>query len=278
MNDQRPAGSGAGSAAHPPAPDREMPAEWYELATADHFWMSWRLRVCRRLLHDAGLGADRRLTGLEIGCGRGLLQRQLADATGWTIDGCDLNREALAENDSSTGRAVFYDVHERRPDLEEAYDFLVLFDVLEHIDRTDAFLESALFHLRPGGFVLVNVPALMALYSDYDRVVGHLRRYRRRTLAVELTATPALELVEMRYWGLTMLPMLLARKAVTALQSRPEAIMSTGFRPPGRLFSAAMRLVMRCETALTSRPVLGTSLMALARKPAGRAAGRDQSM
>ena len=246
--------------------DSEMPARWYELAAADHFWVQWRIRVCRRLLADTGLAAGRPLRGLEIGCGQGLLQRQLAESTTWTIDGCDLNREALADNDSATGRSFFYDIHERRAELRQAYDFLVLFDVLEHVAQTAHFLESALFHLRRGGFLLINVPALMMLYSEYDRVVGHLRRYDRSGLAACLEEA-GLEPVEVRYWGLTMTPLLVARRAIGALQKSPERIISTGFEPPGRLFSATMRSLMRLETAVIRRPFLGTSLMAVARRP-----------
>ena len=65
----------------------------------------------------------------------------------------------------------------------EHYDAVFLLDVIEHIPDDTAFLIAALQHLRRGGLIIVNVPASMLFFSDYDRVAGHVRRYTPGSLA-----------------------------------------------------------------------------------------------
>ena len=66
---------------------------------------------------------------------------------------------------------------------DERFDTVVYIDVLEHIDHDEAQLEEAVRHLEPGGALIVLSPALPALFSPFDRSVGHFRRYTRGSLA-----------------------------------------------------------------------------------------------
>ena len=69
-----------------------MADEWFQFATADHFWMQWRHRLLVRALKRAG---DRVRNALEIGCGHGVARDMLERDLGIPVDGCDLNRTAL---------------------------------------------------------------------------------------------------------------------------------------------------------------------------------------
>ena len=61
-------------------------------------------------------------------------------------------------------------------------DCAFLMDVLEHVDRDDVLLQRVLKILRPGGLVVITVPAHRALWSHHDVFLGHRRRYSRRQL------------------------------------------------------------------------------------------------
>ncbi|MFN3399752.1 MAG: class I SAM-dependent methyltransferase [Ferrovibrio sp.] len=61
-------------------------------------------------------------------------------------------------------------------------DFIYTLNVLEHIEDDQAAVGELYRMLKPGGRLLVYVPAFACLYSAMDRKVGHLRRYRRSTL------------------------------------------------------------------------------------------------
>ena len=68
-------------------------------------------------------------------------------------------------------------------------DTIVLVNVLEHIEDDRAALRRLMAALRPGGHLLLFVPALQFLMSDLDRELGHFRRYHRPELAAKVTAS-----------------------------------------------------------------------------------------
>lgn len=70
-------------------------------------------------------------------------------------------------------------------------DTIVLINVLEHVADDRAALRQLLAALRPGGRLLLFVPALQALMSKLDRSLGHFRRYHRADLMQKTTAAGA---------------------------------------------------------------------------------------
>jgi SAM-dependent methyltransferase len=80
-------------------------------------------------------------------------------------------------------------------------DAVLYLNVLEHIEDDAAELSKAQSALRPGGHLLIFVPALRWLYSDFDRSIGHFRRYRRRELS-ELVEQAGFEIAKLRYFDI----------------------------------------------------------------------------
>src|ERR1700690_621622 len=113
-----------------PAAKVSMADRWFEIASVDHFWVRRRFEVLKRLENSLIAGAREMA---EIGCGHGLLQRQIEDAFNREITGFDLNDYALKQNVSRRSRVCCYDIFQRNPALHEKYDAIFLFDVLEHI-------------------------------------------------------------------------------------------------------------------------------------------------
>jgi 2-polyprenyl-3-methyl-5-hydroxy-6-metoxy-1,4-benzoquinol methylase len=144
---------------------REFPAEWYDSAPDNHFWMVWRLNVILRHLRRLGFDENTEVRGFDIGCGHGALQRQLHSAKSWTIDGCDLNENAVSFSQGHNGNTFFYDIFDFRQNLKEHYDLVFLLDVIEHIPKPIDFLTAARFYLKRYGFMIINVPAIPRLYS-----------------------------------------------------------------------------------------------------------------
>ena len=81
---------------------------------------------------------------------------------------------------------------------DEGFDFIYSLNVLEHIDDDDAAAATWVRKLKPGGRMLIYVPAFQMLYSSMDRQVGHCRRYRRRSLA-EVMRHAGLRVDRVRY-------------------------------------------------------------------------------
>jgi hypothetical protein len=155
------------------AANHQFPERLFDIMPDDHFWLRARFRVFLQEIQKLGINVSDRKLGLDIGCAQGVVQRQLAAHSAWSADGCDLTIPGLDQNSGHSGRVFYYDIIDRRLELRERYDFLMIFDVLEHIADTKAFLEAAVFHLKRGGFVFVNVPAMQSLHSKFDQVLGH---------------------------------------------------------------------------------------------------------
>jgi SAM-dependent methyltransferase len=65
---------------------------------------------------------------------------------------------------------------------DESLDFIYSINVLEHIEDDDEALKLWAKKLKPGGGVFIWVPAFTILYSFFDRLIGHFRRYRKAPL------------------------------------------------------------------------------------------------
>jgi SAM-dependent methyltransferase len=234
-----------------------MADRWFEIASVDHFWIRRRFEVLQRL---AGKLIENASQMAEIGCGHGLLQRQIEDAYNREVTGFDLNEYALKQNVSRRSKVCCYDIFRMAPELQARFDLIFLFDVLEHISDEDSFLQALLFHLKPQGAFLINVPAGQWAFSPYDTAAGHVRRYSIRTLR-EAAARNGLHTLEWTYWGLPLAPTLLLRKLWLIGKKDQSRIITTGFDARSPLLNSALGALSRCEWL--PQKLLGTSLMAV---------------
>ena len=240
----------------PPA-EVSMADRWFEVASPEHFWIRRRLQVLQKLAGDLIACAGEIA---EIGCGHGLLQRQIEDTYGREVTGFDLNEYALHHNKSRRGSVVCYDIFQKNLILLSKFELIFLFDVLEHIKEEDSFLEATLFHLARKGKVILNVPAGQWAYSAYDQAVGHVRRYSITTLR-ETAARSNLHVQAWSYWGLPLIPTLTLRKLWVWGRRDKAAIIQSGFDSRSTLINGLLGVAARCETI--PQKLLGASLMAI---------------
>jgi hypothetical protein len=245
----------------------QFPERLFEIMPDDHFWVRSRFRVFLQETQRLQIDLTHRQLGLDIGCAHGVVQRQLAAVSAWSADGCDLSVAGLTQNSGHSNRVLYYNILDRRSELREGYDFMIIFDVLEHIKDTKTFLEAAIFHLKKGGYVFLNVPAMQSLYSKFDEVLGHVRRYDSRLLSQHL-ADAGLDVLSVRYWGLTMIPIIYLRALLVSFASDADKILKLGFKPPSRLMAAVLSGLLSLETSVSRSPAIGTCLLAVAQKAA----------
>ncbi|MGZ4689167.1 MAG: glycosyltransferase [Acidimicrobiia bacterium] len=184
------------------APDRSMPPAEFDdsdaelsdvlstLEEADNY-ADWIYRLIRPYLGERVL---------EIGAGHGELTERLR--LQGHVTATDLSKRCVDELEVRF--AGCDDVEVLHADVAALgaqrgiFDSVVLINVLEHIDDDVSALADLREVLAPGGSLCVFVPAFEGLYSDFDRKIGHRRRYRRSQLVTTFDRA-GLHVIDARY-------------------------------------------------------------------------------
>jgi len=143
-----------------------------------HWWFRGRRRVIRAELARLPLPPSAEV--LDAGCGSGRTLQELAGLG--RVSGIELSPEAAAV---ARGRGSF-DVRigrlEELPWEDGTFELITCLDVIEHTPDDRVTLRELRRVTRPGGWLLVTVPAYPALWSRHDEANHHFRRYGRGSL------------------------------------------------------------------------------------------------
>ena len=150
-----------------------------------HWWYRGRRRIIGAELQKLPLGAGARV--LDAGCGSGRTLEQLRDhgrAGGIELEVCgiELSPQAAEQARRRGGFDVRVGRLERLPWDAGTFELITCLDVIEHTPDDRVTLRELDRVARPGGCLLVTVPAYQALWSRHDEANHHYRRYRRGTL------------------------------------------------------------------------------------------------
>jgi SAM-dependent methyltransferase len=115
---------------------------------------------------------------LDIGAGLGYYAQKLK-TKGYDI-ACMEPYEEHYKRTAEIGLSVVRSMDEVE---DGSLDFIYSINVLEHIEDDDEALKVWTKKLKPGGYVFIWLPAFTILYSSFDKLIGHFRRYRKKTLA-----------------------------------------------------------------------------------------------
>src|SRR5450755_1355386 len=144
----------------------------------DHWWYRGRRRIIRSELDQLPLPAHPRV--LDAGCGSGRTLQELVDYG--EVYGIELNEDA-AELARGRGHGeVRVGRLEALPWDDTTFDLITCLDVIEHTPDDRLALAELRRVCRPGGWMLVTVPAYPALWSLHDEANHHYRRYTRASL------------------------------------------------------------------------------------------------
>ena len=147
-----------------------------------HFWFLGRRDILEHILNIGGVtSGDAKLQILDAGCGTGgNLDWLNKYGQAWGVDGSPYACTYSAEKHA--GHVVRGTLPDGLPFCEESFDLITLLDVLEHLDDDIAALQKLSSLLKPGGHLLVSVPAFAHLWSGHDVSHQHKRRYIKTDL------------------------------------------------------------------------------------------------
>ncbi len=204
---------------------------------------------------------------IDVGCGWGTNLDALESA-GYHAVGLDISRRILERIDHPGRRLIEADLNQPPPPEVESADSLVLLDVIEHIDDDQGVIRQVLPLVKPGGLLIVSVPALPELFSEFDEIQGHRRRYLPETLRAAFDGSE-FDIQSIFWWGAWMVPVLRRMRRNSADHSpKPPQSYSDYLRLPPWPGPQLMALAYACERPFALRESLrtGTSLFAVAKR------------
>lgn len=160
------------------------------------------------------------------------------------------------------------------PFRDEAFDVVGAFDVVEHCEPEETAVRELARVLKPGGRLLISVPAYEWAWSDFDEVNGHHRRYTRKR-AVAALEREGLEVLRATYAFTSMFPMFAAERAARRTKQalsrggpREAADVVPLPKTPPTLDRLLRRLGRLDQRMLRRRNLpFGSSVVVAARKP-----------
>ena len=235
------------------------PAE-YALMDAAEDCMWWY-----RALHTRLLEALAHVHGnvLDAGCGTGgFLARLRAGRPDLALIGVEWSESACRRAAAKSGVTIVRGSTDALPFAPAWIDRAVAADLLCHraVDPDQTLAELRRI-LRPGGRLIVNMPAYAWLFSAHDRQVHNVRRSTVHRLAAMLTAA-GFRQVRARYWNSLLLPLMVAQRKLLA---RNGAASDVAPFPPW--LDGTLHAMTEIERRLPFTLPAGGSVLAIAERP-----------
>lgn len=153
----------------------ELYEKMYQLEK-DNWWFRGRRKIFLNFLNNFdGERKQRRI--LDVGCGTGIMLNYLTQYG--QVEGIDISRRAIAFCRVRGFTQVHLGDAQKLPFQNNSFDIVTAFDTLEHVKNDQLALKEFYRVLRPGGFILITVPALPLIWSSHDIAHRHFRRYRQ---------------------------------------------------------------------------------------------------
>jgi len=239
------------------------PEEYEKMYAAEqtYFWFVGKQRTISRIL--SRFIEQRSPAILDLGCGTGTNLDSLGKfGEAWGIDESDL---ALGFCQKRGLGLLVQGMAERLPFCEDCFDLVCALDLLEHLADDDAALSEAFRVLKPGGILLVTVPAYPYFFGAHDHAMGHYRRYKKAGLGSKVMGV-GFSLIRMSYYMSLLFPATLLLKLYQKrFGSKTETISYHVHPLLNRFFLFLCELESRMLVYL-DMPA-GTSIILIARKP-----------
>jgi SAM-dependent methyltransferase len=239
------------------------PEAYAEMAETEHrhWWFRGRRVIIASALRRLGLSESSHI--MEVGCGTGgnlAMLREFGSVVAFEADGKALEM-ALRKNGGIADIRQGW-LPDSKPFQEESFDLICLFDVLEHIDDDRQSLKLLLTCLKPGGRIILTVPAFAWLWSSHDEFLHHRRRYSRTELLKRLETT-GFRVERATYFNFWLFPPAVAMRLLNRVSGLARR---AGNAVPRPWFNELLFRILSAESRLLSRGDLpfGVSLLVVA--------------
>lgn len=181
---------------------------------SQHFWFLGRRDILKNLLlRLTGQTRTNDLLILDAGCGTGGNLTWLSSLG--RVVGVDFSEVACSLSaGKKSGSVIRASLDDCLPFKAASFDLVTLLDVLEHLESDLETLQQLTEKLKPGGRILVTVPAYRHLWSGHDVVHHHKRRYVKKQLQ-ELIAASGLTIEYLSYYNTLLYPVVATKRMLS---------------------------------------------------------------
>ncbi|MBJ7347590.1 MAG: class I SAM-dependent methyltransferase [Thermoleophilaceae bacterium] len=230
----------------------------------DHWWYRGRRLIVNTTIRRLGLPSMAQV--LDAGCGSGRNMVELARLG--TAFGAELDpASAEIATNRNVGEIVQCGV-ESMPFASEKFDLITCLDVIEHVKVDSEAFRELLRVAKPGGFLVVTVPAYQWLWSHHDVVNQHYRRYTHARLKT-VALSEGWECVRTGYFNSIMLPLAaIVRLSERVRPKNPDHGLDLDLPP--KMVNGLLELPLKVENFLIRlgiRLPAGVSVVAVFRRP-----------
>ncbi len=235
----------------------------------DHYWWYTGLRRILALTFKKLPRSGTEVTLLDAGCGTGGTLACLAQTLGSAkLFAIDVYPPALhLTRLRKTGAVLLQASVNQVPFQKNVFDVITCFDVacIQGVNDLETFRE---FHrtLKPGGVLLINLPAYHFLRGEHDIAVHTRHRYTASELGWKLKSA-GFSIKRLTYWNALLFPFLLVMRKISTWKKKSD-LPQSDFRLLPPWVNRLLKIILRIEEMFISILDLpfGTSIFAVARK------------
>lgn len=225
-----------------------------------HWWFKARKEIISKVLSTLNLPSNAEI--LEIGSGMGG-NLSMLEKFG-NVTAIEMDADAVKYTQEAYKASILQgSLPDNIPNADRKYDVVCLFDVLEHIDNDVEALESIKKLMKPGGLLILTVPAYQWLFGTHDKFLHHYRRYSRKRLLTQLNSS-GLDVIKSGYFNFILFPLVVLVRLFDVLKRSQSP---SGYGVPSSFVNFMFFNIFRIERFLipTIFFPMGSSIMAIAK-------------
>lgn len=242
--------------------EAEYEMQYHEVAET-HCWCVARRNIILSIICNLKIMPHQHI--LEVGCGGGALLHELKQNNFSNVTGIDLSNIALSFCKTRERNNVHLMDATQLDFPTGSLDLVIASDLLEHIQHEDTALSEWNRVLKKDGFLIIFVPAFQFLWSDYDEINEHHRRYSKQKL-INVLIKNNFVIEKISFWNFSFfIPAAIER--IILKYYNPGKKKGPVFALPGflnRLLLGVLNME-NCMVRLVGAPI-GVSLFAIVRK------------